>query len=172
MLVLKMLSEPGPAQGERNEAYDYRRDPVESAWLSRIILCIDHHVQHIVVHKGQNHDDELRIVDDEVGSPTFTEDVLHQLWVAIEDGCCGTYHRVNTGAASWYELASRIDRLNGSTVPVTPITTTDYPTAARRPSFSALSDRHLELEHLKTMRSWQDALEDCMEGYKEILQHG
>ena len=62
--------------------------------------------------------------------------------------------------------------LLGLSVPVTPIASADYPTAARQPAFSVLSNRRLELEHLKTMRSWQDALEDCMEGYKEILQHG
>jgi len=115
--------------------------------------------------------DELRIVDDQVGSPTFTEDVVHQLWTAIEDGCSGTYHCVNTGQASWYEFASQIVRLSGSAVPVVPITSVDYPTAARRPAFSALSDRRLELEHLNTMRPWQDALQDCMVRYKEVLQH-
>jgi dTDP-4-dehydrorhamnose reductase len=115
--------------------------------------------------------DELRIVDDQVGSPTFTEDVVQQLWALLQDGASGTYHCVNTGSASWYEFACQIVHLSGSTVPVVPITTTEYPTAARRPAFSVLSDRHLELEHLNTMRPWQDALQDCMVRYKEVLQH-
>jgi dTDP-4-dehydrorhamnose reductase len=114
---------------------------------------------------------QLRIVDDQVGCPTFTEDVVRQLWTAIEDGCSGTYHCVNTGQASWYEFASQIVRLSGNTVPVVPITSAEYPTAARRPAFSALSDCHLELERLNIMRPWQDALQDCMVRYKEVLQH-
>jgi dTDP-4-dehydrorhamnose reductase len=115
--------------------------------------------------------DQLRIVDDQVGCPTFTEDVVHQLWALLQDGASGTYHCVNTGAASWYEFASQIVHLSGSAVQVIPITAAEYPTAARRPAFSALSDRHLELEHLKIMRPWQDALQDCMVRHKEVLQH-
>ena len=115
--------------------------------------------------------DELRIVDDQVGSPTFTEDVVHQLWALLQDGASGTYHCVDTGSASWYEFASQIVRLSGNTVPVMPITSTEYPTAVRRPAFSVLSDRHLELEHLNIMRPWQGALQDCMVRYKEVLQH-
>jgi len=115
--------------------------------------------------------DELRIVDDQVGSPTFTEDVVHQLWALLQDGASGTYHCVNAGQASWYEFASQIVRLSGNVASVVPINSADYPTAARRPAFSALSDHHLEVEHLNIMRPWQDALQDCMVRYKEVLQH-
>ena len=115
--------------------------------------------------------DQLRIVDDQIGSPTFTEDVVHQLWALLQDGASGLYHCVNTGAASWCDFASQIVRLSSSNVLVVPITAAEYLTAARRPAFSALSDRHLELEHLNIMRPWQDALQDCMVYYKEVLQH-
>jgi dTDP-4-dehydrorhamnose reductase len=116
--------------------------------------------------------DQLRIVDDQVGSPTFTEDVVHQLWVAIEDGCCGTYHCVNAGQASWYAFANRIVRRLGLSVPVVPIQTTDYPTPARRPAYSVLANRKFELEGLNSMRPWEDALDDCLLRYREVLSHG
>jgi dTDP-4-dehydrorhamnose reductase len=115
--------------------------------------------------------DELRIVEDQVGSPTFTEDVVHQLWTAIEDGCSGTYHCVNTGCASWHVFASHIVHRLGLSVPVVPIRTVDYPTPARRPTYSVLADRKFDLEQLNGMRPWEDALDDCLLRYREELSH-
>jgi len=115
--------------------------------------------------------DELRIVDDQIGSPTFTEDVVHQLWTAIEDGCSGTYHCVNTGQASWYAFAARIVHRLGLNVPVISIHTVDYPAPARRPAYSVLANRKFELEELNGMRPWEDALDDCLLRYHEVLLH-
>jgi dTDP-4-dehydrorhamnose reductase len=115
--------------------------------------------------------DELRIVDDQLGSPTFTEDVVHQLWTAIQDGCSGTYHCVDTGQASWHSFASHIVRRLGLNVPVLPIRTVDYPTPARRPALSVLADRKFDLEQLNGMRSWEDALDDFLLRYREVLSH-
>ncbi len=115
--------------------------------------------------------DQLRIVDDQVGSPTFTEDVVHQLWTAIEEGCSGTYHCVNAGQASWYSFADHIVHRLGLNVPVIAIRTGDYPTPARRPAYSVLADRKFTLEQLNGMRSWEDALDDCLLRYREELFH-
>jgi dTDP-4-dehydrorhamnose reductase len=116
--------------------------------------------------------DQLRIVDDQVGSPTFTEDVVHQLWTAIEEGCSGTYHCVNTGQASWYAFAAHIVHRLGLNVPVIPIHTVDYLTPARRPAWSVLIDRKFDLEQLNVMRPWEAALDDCLLRYREELFHG
>jgi len=116
--------------------------------------------------------DELRIVDDQVGSPTFTEDVVRQLWTAIEDGCSGTYHCVNAGQVSWHAFATRIVRRLGLSIPVVPIRTEDYPTPARRPAYSVLANRKFDLEQLNGMRPWEDALDDCLLRYHEVLFHG
>jgi len=116
--------------------------------------------------------DELRIVDDQVGSPTFTEDVVHQLWMAIEDGCSGTYHCVNTGQASWHAFATHIVHRLGLNVPVIAIHTVDYPAPARRPAYSVLANRKFELEQLNSMRPWEDALDDCLLRYREELFRG
>ncbi len=113
--------------------------------------------------------DELRIVDDQVGSPTFTEDVVHQLWTAIEDGCSGTYHCVNAGQASWHAFATRIVHRLGLNVPVIAIHTVDYPAPARRPVYSVLANRKFELEQLGGMRPWEGALDDCLLQYREQL---
>ena len=116
--------------------------------------------------------DQLRIVDDQVGSPTFTEDVVHQLWTAIEEGCSGTYHCVNAGQVSWYAFATHIIHRLGLNVPVIAIRTEDYPTPARRPAYSVLADRKFALEQFDGMRSWEDALDDCLLRYREELFHG
>jgi dTDP-4-dehydrorhamnose reductase len=115
--------------------------------------------------------DVLRIVDDQTGSPTFTEDVVRQVLALIEDGASGTYHCVNTGRATWYEFARCIVHAAGLDTPVAPIRTVDYPTPASRPAFSVLADRKLSLEQLSVMRPWQEALNDCMMHHKEALLH-
>ncbi|MCE5193110.1 dTDP-4-dehydrorhamnose reductase [bacterium] len=115
--------------------------------------------------------DQLRIVDDQVGCPTFTEDVVHQLWTAIEEDCSGTYHCVNTGRASWYGFATHIVHRLGLNIGVIPIQTVDYPSPARRPAFSVLADRKFDLEQLNVMRPWEDALDDCLLRYREELSH-
>ena len=116
--------------------------------------------------------DQLRIVDDQIGCPTFTEDVVRQLWTAIQEGCSGTYHCVNTGQASWYAFATHIVHRLGLSIPVVPIQTVDYPSPARRPAYSVLADHKFDLEQLNDMRPWEDALDDCLLRYREELSHG
>jgi len=94
---------------------------------------------------------------------------VHQLWTAIEDGCSGTYHCVNTGQVSWHAFATRIVHRLGLNVPVIAIHTVDYPSPARRPAYSVLADRKFELEQLNGMRPWEDALDDCLLRYHEVL---
>jgi dTDP-4-dehydrorhamnose reductase len=79
---------------------------------------------------------------------------------------------VNAGQASWYVFASRIVHRLGLSIPVVPIRTADYPTPARRPVYSVLADRKFELEQLNGMRPWEDALDDCLLRYREVLSHG
>jgi dTDP-4-dehydrorhamnose reductase len=129
-----------------------------------------HNFVRTILHLAREKD-VLRIVDDQTGSPTFTEDVVHQVLALIEDGASGTYHCVNTGRATWYEFARSIVRACGLDIPVIPIRTVDYPTPARRPAFSVLADRNLDLEGLNVMRPWQEALDDCMSRYREVLLH-
>jgi dTDP-4-dehydrorhamnose reductase len=79
---------------------------------------------------------------------------------------------VNTGQASWYAFASHIIHRLGLNVPVIPIHTVDYLTPARRPAWSVLADRKFDLEQLNSMRPWEDALDDCLLRYREVLSHG
>ena len=92
--------------------------------------------------------EELRVVADQVGSPTWTQDLgqaIAQLIYQIKPEIMGTYHYTNSGVASWYDFAIAIfeeAKLLGFPLKVqrvTPISTAEYPTPARRPHYSVLS---------------------------------
>ncbi|MER3496193.1 MAG: dTDP-4-dehydrorhamnose reductase [Armatimonadota bacterium] len=83
---------------------------------------------------------DLRVVNDQFGSPTWTRDVAAGLKTLMEGEPAGIYHVAGSEVVSWHELAERSLRAwTGHRVPVTPITTDDFPTAAPRPRYSALS---------------------------------
>ena len=101
----------------------------------------------------------LRVVDDQVMSPTATADVARIVLRMLTDGCApGLYHVVNTGPASWFEFAREIVRRAGIDATVTPCTSVEYPTRAARPRYSALDNEKVSAA-FGPMPPWQDALE-------------
>ncbi len=115
--------------------------------------------------------DELRVVDDQVGCPTWcasvadaTRDALEGLlgaddWRAAFADCSGVYNAVCSGQASWCEFARAI---LPPEVAVTPITTDAYPTPAKRPAYSVLDCGKLQRTFGITMPDWRDALAACL----------
>lgn len=121
--------------------------------------------------------DRLSIVDDQSGNPTSATDIARVL-LYIASSCIdqlqagkeppwGTYHFSNAGVTSWCGFARAIMagslRRGGPSVPVTPITTAEYPTPAKRPANSVL-----DCDKLKTIfgietRPWQEALDDVLD---------
>lgn len=87
---------------------------------------------------------EVRVVADQIGTPTYAPGLAAALWSLAETGAAGTHHYTDSGAASWYDFAVAIQEeglaagLLHSAVPVIPIATQDFPTPARRPSYSVL----------------------------------
>lgn len=110
--------------------------------------------------------DELRVVGDQIGCPTSAADIAETLLAILErmlaDASApgGTYHFVNAGEASWFELASFV--LADKPVKVTRITTADYPTPAKRPANSRLSTAKLHADYGITPRPWQAAVADVL----------
>lgn len=100
---------------------------------------------------------ELRVVNDQYGSPTYTVDVASatRLLLTGTKYSPGIYHSVNTGVATWYELAQEVLSLLGKSVVLTPVSTTEYPLPARRPHYSVLKNTKGP-----RMRSWQQALRE------------
>jgi len=102
--------------------------------------------------------DELGVVCDQIGSPTYTADLAPLLCDMIESEKYGTYHATNEGLCSWAEFAQEIFRLAGKQVKVNHILTKDYPVKAKRPLNSRLSKQCLEDAGFHRLPTWQDAL--------------
>jgi len=105
----------------------------------------------------------LRVVDDQVGSPTCTTDLAAAVRILIEGGHRGVFHVTNRGTCSWYGFARKIIELAGiSSIEIHPISTGDLDRKARRPGYSVLSTRKFSDATGKTLRFWQVALEDYL----------
>jgi dTDP-4-dehydrorhamnose reductase len=101
----------------------------------------------------------LRVVSDQVGSPTWTGHLAPALLRLLELGIPGTYHLTNSGAASWHDLAvAAVDEVGMGGVPVEPITTLEYPTPAKRPAYSVLDNRAWRLLGERPLPQWRDGL--------------
>ena len=101
----------------------------------------------------------VKVVDDQIGSPTYTRDMAVLLADMVQTEKYGVYHASNEGFCSWYEFAKEIFRLAGmDEVSVTPITSDQFPAKAKRPFNSRMSKEKLIKEGFNKLPSWQDAL--------------
>jgi dTDP-4-dehydrorhamnose reductase len=100
----------------------------------------------------------LEVVDDQVGSPTYTCDLAQVLVECIREGRSGTVHAVNEGATSWYGLAARVLEYAGVGADLRPITTAERPRPAPRPGYSVLDCTKLGKWLDGGMAPWEDAL--------------
>jgi dTDP-4-dehydrorhamnose reductase len=106
---------------------------------------------------------EMRVVDDEVLTPTFTSDLAAQIRVLALEAPPGLYHATAAGECSWYEFARAIFDLGGITTPLHRSSTAEMPSPVRRPSYSVLANAALGRLGLDRMRPWRDALADYMQ---------
>lgn len=112
--------------------------------------------------------DELSVVADQVGSPTYAADLADALLTLMMkslkgEGTKGIFHFSNEGTASWYDFAHAVFELGNKTLTLHPIKTVQYPTPAARPKFSLLDKTRFKTESGKTVRHWREALRACME---------
>ena len=106
--------------------------------------------------------EELRVVDDQVGSPTFTADVAAAVARLVEEPRFGTYHLTNSGTCTWHGFAQAIVAAAGLDNPVRAITTAEAGRPAPRPRFAALENLCWRLEGLPSLRPYQEALTDYL----------
>jgi dTDP-4-dehydrorhamnose reductase len=109
-------------------------------------------------------DDEVRVVNDQVGQPTSASD-LAKLLVELgqSSSSAGVYHGTNSGQGTWFEFAQEIFKLAGADVGrVTPVSSKEYPRPAKRPSYSVLSHDAWAITSVKPLRDWRIALADGM----------
>ena len=100
----------------------------------------------------------VSVVDDQIGSPTYTYDLARLLVDMIQTDKYGRYHATNEGLCSWYEFAKEIFRQAGMDVPVTPVSSDQFPAKATRPSNSRLNKDKLSENGFERLPAWQDAL--------------
>ncbi len=110
--------------------------------------------------------DTLTVVDDQVGSPTYTYDLARLLVDMLETEKYGRYHATNEGLCSWYEFAKEIFRQAGREVKVLPVSSEEYPAKAKRPHNSRMNKEKLKEMGFTPLPSWEDALSRYL---KEIL---
>ena len=104
--------------------------------------------------------DSINVVHDQTGSPTYTIDLAHWSIALAEKKATGIWHAVNSGQASWCELACESVSLAGASCRVVPIDSSEWPQKARRPVFSVLDNSKLADFLGKPLRPWPQALRD------------
>jgi dTDP-4-dehydrorhamnose reductase len=104
----------------------------------------------------------LRVVEDEVGNPTYVVDLAQAIGQLIDTHSYGFYHFVNEGAVSRYDFAKKILALSGrSHIPITPIKSTEWQRASTPPPYAPMSN-HAGAAIGIHLRSWEDALADFL----------
>lgn len=112
---------------------------------------------------------EIRIVNDQTGSPTFTKDLAEGIKELIESPYYGIYHITNQGACSWFEFAKIILEYSGlKDVSLNPISTEELKRFAPRPGFSVLDNNFYRLRGFKMLRNFKEALSEYLRLKDEI----
>ena len=106
----------------------------------------------------------VRVVNDQVGQPTSAIDLAKQLVeLGLSSSPAGIYHGTNSGQATWFDFAQEIFKLAGADVSrLIPVSSSEYPRPAMRPSYSVLSHDAWASTSVESMREWRIALADAM----------
>ncbi len=119
--------------------------------------------------------DEVRVVDDQIGTPTHAKSLARTIWALVRSAASGVWHVTDAGVASWYDFAQAIQDealalgLLTRRAAVLPIPTSAYPTPARRPAFSVL-DKRATWDRTGPARHWRHELADMLGELKQIQQ--
>lgn len=111
--------------------------------------------------------DEINVVNDQKGCPTWASDLAHAIYCLVEKYGKGpvheTFHFTNEGQITWYDFACAIMDIGGKHCKVNPITTDQYPTKAKRPAYSVLDLHKIKAFTGMEIPFWRDSLEKCIE---------
>ncbi|HVW97745.1 MAG TPA: dTDP-4-dehydrorhamnose reductase [Mucilaginibacter sp.] len=108
--------------------------------------------------------DELKIIADQVGTPTYAIDLASFILLIITGGskAYGMYHYSNEGVTSWFDFARAIFDLSGSNVKAIPVRTDEYITKAKRPAYSVMDKSKVKRTFNIEIPYWRDSLSICM----------
>jgi len=151
------------ADGERRvlEVFPENSSIVRTAWL---YSPWGKNFAKTMTRLAINGDGEVRVVNDQMGQPTSATDLAKQLVELGQSNLpAGVYHGTNSGQGTWFEFAQEIFKLAGAdTNRVVPISSSEYPRPAKRPSYSVLSHEAWAKTTVKPLRDWRIALEEAM----------
>jgi len=118
--------------------------------------------------------DELNVIYDQVGTPTYAGDLAKAILHMIESEAfnqpefeTAVYHYSNEGVCSWYDFAITVFELSGVDCNVRPIETKDYPTPAKRPHYSVLNKAKIKQAYDIQIPYWKDALQRCLQALED-----
>jgi dTDP-4-dehydrorhamnose reductase len=108
--------------------------------------------------------ESISVVNDQVGSPTYAADLAEAIVEIIRSGkwIPGIYNYSNSGVISWFDFAREIKNLLHSKCEVSPITTEQFPTPAKRPAYSVLDKTKINTVYNITIRDWKESLKKCI----------
>jgi dTDP-4-dehydrorhamnose reductase len=101
----------------------------------------------------------IRVVDDQVLSPTYAKDLAHAIGELLRVGALGIFHVTNSGRCSWYQLAAKVMELTGLAADLEPVTSQQFGAKARRPRYSVLANHGIRRLGIPELRPWTDALQ-------------
>ncbi len=112
--------------------------------------------------------DELNIIADQVGTPTYAIDLANAIFDIIQnpEKRYGVYHFSNEGVTSWYDFAKAIFDYSKTEVKVNPIPTSAYPTRAKRPHFSVMDKTKIKADYNIQIPYWLDSVKACIDALK------
>lgn len=105
---------------------------------------------------------ELKVVNDQIGSPTSTLELAPALWDVLAARASGLFHAACEGRGSWYDFAKTTLELCGKSTPIHPCGTAEFPRPAHRPAFSVLDCSRLAAVRGRTLRPWREALREFL----------
>lgn len=126
------------------------------------------------VLKYSSERDEMRVVFDQVGTPTYAADLAKTIIQIIEKTIKGgkfipgIYHYSNEGVTSWYDFATEITHLASLKCNIVPIETSEYPTPAQRPHYSVMNKKKIKTDYQITIPHWKTSLDKCIDRILKI----
>jgi len=107
--------------------------------------------------------DEVTVVNDQIGSPTFTRDLSYAISELLGSDKYGIYHLTNAGECSWYEFCKEFYKMAGVKTKVKPVTTDEFPRPAPRPSYSVLSNEKWINSGFTPLRNYKEAVKEYLD---------
>lgn len=143
----------------------YIRDLLNKFYIVRTSWLYGYHGPNFVttmLKLAQTHD-QISVVGDQIGSPTYTVDLSKAIAKLIEKPVYGIYHITNSQHCTWYEYAQLIFDIAGKKVNLKPVTTEEFGSAAKRPKYSVLENYNWKMEGFPKIRSFKEALKEYMD---------